>query len=194
MTAYFNLTSILLLDDVSQDSARDLIKSCMNFAVIRDKYYPRMDYSVTMLSLKTVNGIKCFLDEMSEFLSEHSIESRSWLQEDDYIVKDKLTLLSSAQWMIGGTILLHDIPVSHTQAATISQIAQQFAWNQAKICLQNTGLFKKERHFALLPSSLLGVLRQTNLRDKPNTLSSLIDAIECGAKHYKQVKITKFRL
>jgi hypothetical protein len=176
-------------------SASALVRSCVGFGDVRDSTEPDLDYRILLLSLRNRPGMRQRMAELAEFPSQHNIKTDSWIPDESIIGDSSIALLGSAQFMLSGALVVHDIPIDYHRAEAIVEAAKRTLIAENHVYIQKSGFIKKEYHMAVLSSNALTFAfsrMRHSLEQEPNVIASIAIALEDQAKEQPKIKIQYF--
>jgi len=204
------LTSVLYLSNQSKEKITELITSCKNFGTLCDVNYlydgifslaedlgNSLNYSVLMMSLPYQHGINEIMTTMKDFLNQDEIEANSWIPEKINANENIFNVIYSAQWMLGGCLVLHDVPVDLFQAENIIRMAVSVEYSENILYLQKTHLPDNQYHIGIMRRSLLSfalnkIITELNSKNESNSISNVLKALELVAQNEPKIKIKYF--
>lgn len=179
LTTQRHISHLFLIDMETETQIRELANNCLEFVeCLSDIFHEASHkmvssvYSVVFaLPESDTNLVRIGADIESQMKNSGLNFSVNKVRDEDmFLVKGKVGLLSCSLWRIAGTLLLNDTPIPLTAVEHIVGLANRLSQSREQLVLRKAGWFGIDFHIGLLArdSSVGYLLKGSLVRFGPN--------------------------
>jgi hypothetical protein len=168
-----HLTHLLLIDTETESKIRQLTGNCVSLRKrLSDVFYEESSslishvYSVVLALPESRTNLIRITVEIEAVMKSVGVNfSVNMVRDEDmFLAKGKVGLLSCSLWRIAGALLLNDVPISPTAIEHILDLANRLSQSGKHLVLRKAGWFSTDFHVGLLASeSSVGYLLKGSL-------------------------------